>query len=128
MDISQPTAKARLSVLEASWQVMLLQPWHSKLTKRLIKTPKLYMLDTGLAAWLTRWSSAETLSAAAMARPMLETWVVAEVLETDGALSAKDRAAARAHPDLIRGLLIATISTTTAYCWHGHRGGPYGSW
>jgi predicted AAA+ superfamily ATPase len=82
VDISQPTAKAWLSVLEASWQVVLLQPWHSNLTKRLVKTPKLYMLDTGLASWLTRWSSAETLSAGAMAGPMLETWVVAEVLKS----------------------------------------------
>ena len=80
--ISQPTAKAWLSVLEASFQVVLLQPWHSNLTKRLVKTPKLYMLDTGLASWLTRWSSPETLCAGAMAGPMLETWVVAEVIKS----------------------------------------------
>ena len=82
VDVSQPTAKAWLSVLEASWQVVLLQPWHSNLTKRLVKTPKLYMLDTGLASWLTRWSSPDTLSVGAMAGPMLETWVVVEILKS----------------------------------------------
>ncbi len=82
VDVSQPTAKAWLAVMEASWQVVLLQPWHSNLTRRLVKTPKLYMLDTGLASWLTRWSSAETLAAGAMAGPMLETWVVSEVLKS----------------------------------------------
>ena len=48
------TIKAWLSVLEATYQVMVLRPYFANLNKRLVKTPKLYFLDSGLAAWLTR--------------------------------------------------------------------------
>ena len=54
VDVSVPTAKSWLSILEASLQVVLLRPYHSNLTKRLVKAPKLYFLDTGLAAYLDR--------------------------------------------------------------------------
>lgn len=50
VDVSVPTAKSWLSVLVASCQVFLLQPYHTNVTKRLVKTPKLYFLDTGLCA------------------------------------------------------------------------------
>jgi predicted AAA+ superfamily ATPase len=82
VDISVPTAKSWLSILEASFQVLLLRPYHSNLTKRLIKAPKLYFLDTGLAAYLTEWSSPETLGAGAMAGAMLETFVLSEILKS----------------------------------------------
>ena len=81
-DISPNTAKQWLSVLEASGLVFLLQPWHSNTTKRLIKTPKLYFLDTGFCAYLTRWSSAQALEAGAMAGAIFETWVVVEILKS----------------------------------------------
>ncbi len=76
VDVSVPTAKSWLSILEASFQVFLLQPYHANLNKRLIKAPKLYFLDTGFCAWLLGWTSPETLAAGAMAGAMLETWVV----------------------------------------------------
>ncbi len=79
-DISQVTAKHWLSILVASGLVYLLAPWHSNLTKRLVKTPKLYFLDTGLATWLTSWTSPATLEAGAMAGAILETWVVSELV------------------------------------------------
>ncbi len=79
-DISQVTAKNWLSILVASGLVYLLAPWHSNLTKRLVKTPKLYFLDTGIATWLTSWSSAATLEAGAMSGAILETWVVSELV------------------------------------------------
>ena len=82
VDIDGKTAKAWLSVLETSGLVYLLQPWHSSLTKRLVKAPKLYFLDTGLAAYLTRWPDAAALEAGAMSGAMLETWVVSEVLKS----------------------------------------------
>jgi hypothetical protein len=82
VDVSVNTAKSWLSVLEASFQVFLLPPYHTNLTKRLVKTPKLYFLDTGLCAYLTEWSSPETLAAGAMAGPMLETYVLAELLKS----------------------------------------------
>ena len=81
-DVAVNTAKNWLSILQASFQVFLLQPYHTNVTKRLVKTPKLYFLDTGLCAYLTGWSSPETLEAGAMGGAMLETYVVAEVLKS----------------------------------------------
>ncbi len=81
-DVAPNTAKSWLSILETSGIVYLLQPYHSNITKRLVKTPKLYILDTGLGAYLTEWSSPETLEAGAMSGPILETWVIAELLKS----------------------------------------------
>ena len=47
-----------------------------------MKTPKLYFLDTGLAAWLTEWTSPETLEAGAMSGAILESWVVSEIIKS----------------------------------------------
>lgn len=82
VDIDTKTAKAWLSVLEASGLVYLLQPYYRNLTKRMIKSPKLYFLDTGLAAYLTKWSSPESLEAGSMSGAILETWAVAEILKS----------------------------------------------
>ncbi|RIL11944.1 ATPase [bacterium] len=82
VDVSHGTAKAWLSILEASFQVLVLRPYHSNVTQRLVKTPKLYFLDTGLASYLTEWSTPATLAAGAMAGPMLETHAVVEVLKS----------------------------------------------
>lgn len=81
-DVAPNTAKNWLSILEASGLVYLLQPWHTNVTKRLVKTPKLYFLDTGLCAYLTQWSSPETLEAGAMSGAIFETWVVTELLKS----------------------------------------------
>jgi len=81
-DVAPNTAKAWLSILQASGIVYLLEPWHSNLTKRLVKTAKLYFVDTGLCAYLTEWSSPQTLEAGAMSGSILETWVVAEILKS----------------------------------------------
>lgn len=82
VDIDNKTAKAWLSVLETSGLVHLLHPYHSNLTKRLVKAPKLYFLDTGLAAYLTRWPGAAALEAGAMSGALLETWTVSEILKS----------------------------------------------
>jgi len=82
VDVDQKTAKAWLSILETSGLVYLLPPWHSNLTKRLVKTPKLYFLDTGLCAYLTQWTSPESLEAGAMSGAMLETFVLSEILKS----------------------------------------------
>lgn len=81
-DIAFNTAKNWLSILQASGIVYLLEPYHTNLTKRLVKTPKLYFLDTGLGAYLTQWSSPETLEAGAMSGAILETWIVGELLKS----------------------------------------------
>jgi len=82
VDISVNTAKAWLSILQASFQVFLLHPFHTNVTKRLLKTPKLYFLDTGLCSFLTGWTSPETLAKGAMAGPIFETYVVSEILKS----------------------------------------------
>ena len=53
VEVDNKTAKSWLSILETLGLVYLLQPYHRNLTKCLVKTPKLYFLDTGLAAYLT---------------------------------------------------------------------------
>lgn len=81
-DINQATGKHWLSILVSSGIVHVLEPYHSNFNKRLVKTPKLYLLDTGLAAYLTEWSTPQTLEAGAMNGAILETWVVAEILKS----------------------------------------------
>jgi predicted AAA+ superfamily ATPase len=81
-DVAPNTAKNWLSILVTSGVVYLLEPYHTNVTKRLVKTPKLYFLDTGLCAWLTEWSSPETLSVGAMSGAILETWIISEILKT----------------------------------------------
>jgi predicted AAA+ superfamily ATPase len=81
-DVAVNTAKRWLSILKASFQVSLLEAYHTNITKRLVKQPKLYFMDTGLCAYLTEWSSPETLEAGAMAGALLETHVVTEILKS----------------------------------------------
>ena len=71
-----------MSILQASFQATLLQPYHSNVTKRLVKRPKLYFLDTGLCAYLSEWTTPETLEAGAMSGAILETHVLCELLKS----------------------------------------------
>ncbi|MEB3220980.1 MAG: ATP-binding protein [Candidatus Sericytochromatia bacterium] len=77
--ISAVTAREWLSVLEASYLVVRLQPFHRNMGKRLVKTPKLYFLDTGLLAWLLGVREAEVLATHAARGALFEAWVVAEL-------------------------------------------------
>ncbi len=52
------------------------------MTKRLVRTPKLYFLDTGLCSWLTEWTSPGTLEAGAASGALLETWIFGEILKS----------------------------------------------
>ncbi len=79
--ITHNTAKAWISVLEASYIIHLLQPHHKNFNKRLIKSPKLYFYDTGLAAWLQNIQSAEQLSTHSARGQIFETWVVSEAIK-----------------------------------------------
>jgi len=80
--ISEPTAKRWLSILKSSGIVYLLKPYSNNAIKRTVKTPKLYFLDTGLAAYLTRWMTADTLRIGAMNGRFFESFVVAEILKS----------------------------------------------
>ena len=76
--ITSVTARQWMDVLEASYLVVRLQPFHRNYGKRLVKTPKLYFLDTGLAAWLLGIRDIETLSLHPSRGALFETWVVQE--------------------------------------------------
>jgi len=80
--ISEPTAKRWLSILRTSGIVYLLKPYSNNAIIRAVKTPKLYFLDTGLAAYLTRWLTSETLAEGAVNGRFFETFVVAELLKS----------------------------------------------
>ena len=80
--ISAPTAKAWVSILERSGVIFILHPYYSNITKRLVKTPKVYFMDTGLAAYLCRWPNAATVENGAMDGAFLETYVVTEIVKS----------------------------------------------
>ena len=80
--ISAPTAKEWVSILERSGIIYILKPYYSNISKRLVKTPKMYFLDTGLAAYLCRWPNAETIEHGAMDGAFLETYVVSEIVKS----------------------------------------------
>ncbi len=80
--VSAPTAKAWVSILERSGIIFILRPYFSNITKRLVKTPKFYFMDTGLAAYLCRWPTAETLENGAMDGAFFETYVVTEIVKS----------------------------------------------
>lgn len=80
--ISPPTAERWLSILVASNVVYLLHPYSNNITKRAVKTPKLYFLDTGLAAYLTKWNTPDVLKSGAMAGAFFESFVVSEIIKS----------------------------------------------
>ena len=79
--ISNDTAKRWLSVLETSFIVYLLRPYHKNFGKRLVKSPKLYFLDTGLLCYLLRIRSAEDLATHSARGAVFETFAVSELLK-----------------------------------------------
>ena len=81
-EISAPTAKQWIKTLEAAGIIYLLQPFMPPGAKYIVKAPKLYFFDTGLAAYLTRWNNAEALEMGAMSGEFFETWVVAEIYKS----------------------------------------------
>ena len=80
--ISAPTAKEWVSILENSGVIFILRPYYTNITNRLVKTPKIYFLDTGLAAYLCRWPNSETMEKGAMDGAFFETYVVSEIVKS----------------------------------------------
>ena len=76
------TVKAWLSVLESSGLVYLLEPYYNNFNKRMLKTPKLYFLDTGLACWLLGWNTPEQLTKGAMWGHIFENFVFGEIIKS----------------------------------------------
>lgn len=83
-EISQPTAKIWLQLLQGLGIVYLLQPFANNALKRLAKTPKLYFYDTGLCAYLSMWLTKDTLMNGAASGHYFENYVVVELLKNFG--------------------------------------------
>lgn len=80
--VSNDTAKRWLKILEKSNVVFFLRPYSNNLLKRTVKTPKMYFYDTGLVAYLTRYSTPEILANGAINGAILENYVVSEIMKT----------------------------------------------
>ncbi len=80
--IDQRTAKSWLSILEATNMIILLKPFSFNVTKRVVKTPKVYFTDTGLVCYLCRWLTPDTAERGAMAGALYETFVINEIIKS----------------------------------------------
>ncbi|MCT4612311.1 MAG: ATP-binding protein [Clostridia bacterium] len=80
--ITSQTAKRWLSILVSSGIVILVEAYSNNALKRVIKAPNLYFLDTGLCAYLTRWTSSDVLEVSAMSGAFFETYVVSEIVKS----------------------------------------------
>lgn len=80
-DISQPTAKEWIAVLQGLSIIYLLQPYSNNALKRLTKTPKLYFCDTGLCAYLSMWLTPATLMNGAVSGHFYENYAVMELVK-----------------------------------------------
>lgn len=80
--ISVPTAQRWLSILVSSNIVYVLEPYYNNIMKRAVKTPKVYFLDTGLAAYLTKWKTKDVLEAGIMAGNFFENFVIVEIIKS----------------------------------------------
>lgn len=126
--ISQPTAKAWFSVLEASFVAFPLPAFSTRLRKRLVKMPKLHFYDTGLACWLLGIREPAQLRTHPLRGALFETWVVSEVFkhrthrgERGGLSFYRDRTGAEVdlvveHPTGLR-LVEAKSATTASGSW-----------
>lgn len=80
-EISQPTAKSWVRLLQGLGIIYLLQPYANNELKRLTKTPKLYFCDTGLCAYLSMWLTRDTLMNGAVSGHYFENYVIIELLK-----------------------------------------------
>ena len=80
--ISVITCKRWISILETSGIIILLQPYMANMSKRIIKAPKLYFLDTGLCSFLCKWPNAQMLQDGVMSGAFFETYVISEIVKS----------------------------------------------
>lgn len=81
-NITNVTCEKWLSVLKSSNLIYLLQPYSKNITKRIIKSPKIYFMDTGLLCYLTGWSNKDTIEKSAISGHVFETFVITEILKS----------------------------------------------
>ncbi len=82
VEIDRKTADNWLSILVTSGLVVLLNPYYGNTIKRIVKRPKLYFMDTGLACYLSMWNNARALELSAMAGAMFENYVISEIYKS----------------------------------------------
>lgn len=82
IEVTIPTVKNWISILERTGIIYLLQPYSSSHLTRTIKAPKIYFRDTGLACYLSRWLTPDALAVSAVNGNMFETFVVSEILKS----------------------------------------------
>lgn len=82
IEVTIPTVKNWISILERAGIIYLLQPYSSSHLTRTIKAPKIYFRDTGLACYLSRWLTPDALAVSAVNGNMFETFVVSEILKS----------------------------------------------
>ncbi len=82
LGINVDTCKRWISILQTSGIIVLLEPYMANASKRIIKSPKLYFMDTGLCAYLCKWPNAEMLMNCAMSGAFFETYVVSEIIKS----------------------------------------------
>ena len=80
--VVQVTAKNWLGILERLGIIFYLHPYSNNMLKRMVTKPKLYFYDTGLVAYLAKWSSSETLMNGAMSGAILENFAVSEIIKS----------------------------------------------
>lgn len=79
--VDSKTIKNWISILESSGIIYLLQPYYSNLSNRIIKSPKLYFMDTGLCSYLAKYPNSETLEVGALSGAIFETFIVSEIIK-----------------------------------------------
>jgi hypothetical protein len=80
--VSVNTIREWTTILERSFHIYLLHPYYRSLNKRLVKTPKIYFLDSGLQAYLTGWSDPEQALRGPLAGQLFENWVVSNLVRS----------------------------------------------
>ena len=80
--VSLNTIKSWLSLLEKTFQIFILKPYHTNLNKREVKTPKAYFMDTGLLCYLTQWRDPLAAISGPMAGALFENWVIIELVKS----------------------------------------------
>lgn len=82
LGVAVNTVRAWISVLEATYQIIVLRPYHANIGKRLVKTPKIYFTDIGTLCHLTGLRDPEHAAEGPMGGPILETAVLSEIVKT----------------------------------------------
>jgi uncharacterized protein len=123
--VQQPTARAWMSVLEATYIVELVSGWYGNISKRLVKAPTLHFIDTGLACALLGISDEKVLDTHPLRGPLVESWFAGDLLKAQAAhglrlrtFSRRNRNAAEADLVVDLGGKLTVIEVKSAMTVH----------